>query len=558
MLEDILSGLVENIVNHQSRRWAMDGSSMTLNDLISFETNFCTPPELQKVYKCLVLMKLNQDQPRTIDHHQHFTRAAKLVEDLPSNQKNVLFDICDSILTLEIAKAKNTEEVLMWLHESYIIKYKKNDHISSLNLGYINFTNFMYKSLSQLRSQTTKEGICSAFSYLKKAQSLELNVNMLVSIIGDIAISYIESNNGFFNAKKLKDSRKIQKSYAILRLLKDIYIDDGLLKERCQQTYKYLGTMEDEIINDSDSNPNANTDSDPSNIKYIKPNRVVKINPPFIANITNKFQVCVYKAKLDSNFDVAVKFYKPNTSNEDFSRITQEILIYQKLGMLASPKNCFLKYYGTFVESGNTVNMVMDYYPDNLMKYMTYLKRINFVFTEELIAPLYCKLINSFAEMETLGIYHGDIKPQNMLVDDQWNIKIIDFNCSLVKNEELTELATGSNPIQGTAGYRAPEIEEQFIQGAKSAHYRVGKADVFSLGMVFLQMILLCPIIGLNTRDKNPELIQLVETVPFPWAKELLKCMLDVNPKRRKKFKDLNSLMVEVEKTILNSNLPND
>jgi serine/threonine protein kinase len=280
-------------------------------------------------------------------------------------------------------------------------------------------------------------------------------------------------------------------------------------------------------------------DSDPNSINYIDQNRVVKENPPFIANHNNHFQICMYKGKLDGNQDVAVKFYKAKAPNEDFSKITKEIKIYERLSKLASGENCFLKYYGTFIESGNIVNMVMEYYPKNLMQTLNFLKNQGFMFTEELIAPLFLKLLNSFAEMENLGIYHRDINPQNMLVDDSWNIKIIDFSCSLVKNKEPPGSATGINPIQGAAGYRAPEAEEEFKQGNRRVSYKISKADVFSLGIVFLELALVCPILGLNTKEKNPTLIQLVETVPFPWTKELLKNMLDIDPKKRSRFSKL-------------------
>ena len=94
--------------------------------------------------------------------------------------------------------------------------------------------------------------------------------------------------------------------------------------------------------------------------------------------------------------------------------------------------------------------------------------------------------------------------------------------------------------MQGTEGYRAPEVDELFLNGVAQGKYKMSKSDVFSLGIVFLQLILLSPIKGYNTRDKNRELQNMIDNnVPYFWAKKLLKNMLSLDPKERKKFKTL-------------------
>ena len=149
-------------------------------------------------------------------------------------------------------------------------------------------------------------------------------------------------------------------------------------------------------------------------------------------------------------------------------------------------------------------------------------------------------MLSSFAEMESLGIYHSDIKPHNFLVDEFWNIKIIDFSISLIKNKDLTESATELHPIQGTEGYRAPEIEAIHNLKEIKGSYKVGKADVFSLGIVFLQMMLLIPLKNYNTPERNNNLMQLIDDrIQFEWARQLFKNMLNINPSERSRFSNL-------------------
>jgi serine/threonine protein kinase len=551
MFDDLSELLKKDIKGEVLQEFATTGYQMTLEELLSLEDKFLSSGfELQKFYKSLVLLKLEGEETRGINHHRPFEKAAELIEYVPQEHKILVSNRCDSILVSELNATANEEEVLRWLQVYKFIHNITKQELPCFDLGCINFTNFMQTTAYKLQIQPTTYDICVALSHLQKAERCDLDVSYLVYIIAYTAISYIEEQNNGFGPDYEKDSKIIQDSDSILKWLKVIDIKDETLK----QQYQYvLGKIEIHAKNIEPQGYNP----DPTDIDYIDPGRIQKIDPPFIAHPAVNFDIWMFKAVFNGITNVVVKLYSPHTPNEDFSRITQEILTYQTLSKLASPKNCFLKYYGTFVEPGNKVNMVMESFPKNLMTHLTYLRNKNFVFTEELIAHLFSKLLNSFAQMEALRIYHGDIKPQNMLVDDFWNIKIIDFNCSLAKQEEITEAATGINPIQGTQGYRAPEVEEYFRQGTGKAPYRVEKADVFSLGMVFLQMILLIPVTGLNTKEKNPDLMQVVETVPFEWAQDLLKNMLDINPKKRNSFNNLSILMDEIKAGIPVSSVPN-
>ena len=151
-------------------------------------------------------------------------------------------------------------------------------------------------------------------------------------------------------------------------------------------------------------------------------------------------------------------------------------------------------------------------------------------------------LIQSFAELTTLGIYHRDIKPHNIVVnvDDlkDAKIKVIDFSISQISDHiEITSSPTGSFPIQGTKGYMAPELEAMLAQGLKLENFKPGKADVFSLGLTILQMITYKDLTALNIESNNPTLIRIVEEADAnDWVKILLKGMLLPNRKERLSF----------------------
>ncbi|KAH9289275.1 hypothetical protein KI387_033392, partial [Taxus chinensis] len=76
-------------------------------------------------------------------------------------------------------------------------------------------------------------------------------------------------------------------------------------------------------------------------------------------------------------------------------------------------------------------------------------------------------------------ILHLDIKPHNILLDEDFNAKVADFGLAKLLNKDVSRVVTVH--VRGTPGYIAPEFVMEYAITAKS--------DVYSYGMVLLEIV---------------------------------------------------------------------
>jgi serine/threonine protein kinase len=180
----------------------------------------------------------------------------------------------------------------------------------------------------------------------------------------------------------------------------------------------------------------------------------------------------VYKAT-DKILDVAVAVKTINkdiTDNErTVKRLKREVILARKV---AHPNACRIYDIG---ETEGVHYVSMEFLEGKSLAEV--LQDEGSVKVESGI-PILRQLLSALQEAHRVGIFHRDLKPQNIMVDVNGRAFIMDFGISV--SEEVNRL-TETGMLIGTPRYMAPE---QF--GNRSVDHR---SDIYSMGIIMFEML---------------------------------------------------------------------
>ncbi len=80
---------------------------------------------------------------------------------------------------------------------------------------------------------------------------------------------------------------------------------------------------------------------------------------------------------------------------------------------------------------------------------------------------IFCQVVSALTHMHRRGVYHGDLKPGNIMLTKSGQVKLIDFGTAWVRGQD-------KHRIQGTPQYIAPEQANEKVVDEKTDIYNLG------------------------------------------------------------------------------------
>ncbi|KAK9160754.1 hypothetical protein Syun_007095 [Stephania yunnanensis] len=240
----------------------------------------------------------------------------------------------------------------------------------------------------------------------------------------------------------------------------------------------------------------------------------------------------VYSARsLSDDSQVAIKIIDKSTIATN-STMEQQVL--REVAAMRRLRHPNIVQIHELMATKSKIYLVMDYAPggDLFSKLLKHRR-----FTEPLARLYFRQLVSTVHFCHLHGVSHRDIKPHNLLLDLQGNLKVSDFGLSALHSDDNEIMLRTSC---GTPAYAAPELF-----GRKG--YNGPKADAWSCGIILY--VLLAGYVPFD--DSNLTLMfRKMRKKEFdfpPWiskaARRVISRLLDPNPDKRMSIEEVTGIV---------------
>jgi len=243
------------------------------------------------------------------------------------------------------------------------------------------------------------------------------------------------------------------------------------------------------------------------------------------AAVARSGMATIYRATdLRTNRAVAIKIPHPEVESDpalcDLFRREEEI------GQLMDHPGVMKVYRD---DDRSRVYMVMEWVPGRLLRKILAEQH---TFAPERAIRLTLRILDALDYIHSRGVTHRDMKPENVMVDDDDNIKLIDFGIASSAGARRLTFAKFS-PTMGTPDYISPEQ----VKGKRGD----GRSDLYALGVMLYEMLTgkvpftgANPFLIMNDRLLNPPVPpREVDPSITPELQEIIYRALERDPKNR-------------------------
>lgn len=137
---------------------------------------------------------------------------------------------------------------------------------------------------------------------------------------------------------------------------------------------------------------------------------------------------------------------------------------------------------------------------------------------------MFIYVASALNHMHRRGVYHGDLKPGNIMLSRSGEVKVIDFGTAWIRGEP-------KNRVQGTLQYMAPEQANDKVVDERTDIYNFGAAMYRMLTGLYANLALPGEAsISYRAKPKAPHILN--EHIPGTLSEAVMAC-IEPNPDRR-------------------------
>ncbi|KAL9371792.1 hypothetical protein Peur_036932 [Populus x canadensis] len=184
----------------------------------------------------------------------------------------------------------------------------------------------------------------------------------------------------------------------------------------------------------------------------------------------------VYKGKLRSGRFVAVKILRKEKANGQ--EFINEVVTIGRI------HHCNVVQLIGFTFEGSTCALVYEFMPNGSLEKYIFSRQGSIPLSNHILYEISVRVARGIEYLHQgcdMQILHFDIKPHNILLDENFSPKVSDFG--LAKLYPTNNSIVSLTMARGTMGYMAPELFYKSIGGVSY------KADVYSFGMLLMEIV---------------------------------------------------------------------
>ncbi len=277
------------------------------------------------------------------------------------------------------------------------------------------------------------------------------------------------------------------------------------------------------------------------NVNIITEVEVTKLRPSIGQGTFGKVYKGTYQGKV-----IAIKKILLKDDNFDCDENTQKALydITNEIKSVLYVSNSKIPlFYGIWKNLGK-YNLIFEFCPGKNLK-----DAYHFLNDKQKFSVC-LQLSELLQTIHSSNLIHRDIKPSNIMIDENFNIKLIDFGVSRI----ASRTSTFTKDVSGTTRYMAPEFYDIDETGDLDKPIRItNKLDIWSTGCMISEIF--SGVIPWMNAVKNEISLRkkLMQKIPFPIpneiedpdVKEIIEKCLKIDPVERISSADLTELIKE-------------